>query len=191
MKKEEISRNHNIKYIHVAEQAKMIRKTLKEAFPGVKIRVRSKSYSGGASITVWWIDGPSEETIKKTITQFEGGYFDGMTDYKGGYVKRDNETGENVSFSGDFIFTEPCYSEKFLLKAIIQFHQKYERYPQIEIEKTWDNWAWSWNIPSLIDGKLFQETCQRFRAFLTEYHKKNGCLLSDFFKQRFEIVKSY
>ena len=40
------------KYFTCAETAKLIRQSLKEAFPGVKFSVRSSTYSGGASIDV-------------------------------------------------------------------------------------------------------------------------------------------
>ena len=38
--------------LSVAETAKVIRATLKPRFPGVRFSVRSKSYSGGASIDI-------------------------------------------------------------------------------------------------------------------------------------------
>lgn len=40
------------KYLSCAETAKLIRQALKEAFPDMKFGVRSKTYSGGASIDV-------------------------------------------------------------------------------------------------------------------------------------------
>lgn len=43
-------------YLTVAEVAKLVRRSLNEAFPGVKFSVRSKSYSGGASIRVKWTE---------------------------------------------------------------------------------------------------------------------------------------
>lgn len=43
-------------YISCADTAKLIRQAIKEAFPGVKFSVRSSVYSGGASITVEWLD---------------------------------------------------------------------------------------------------------------------------------------
>lgn len=57
-----------------------IRRELKAAFPKVKFRVKSNTYSGGTSIDVYWIDGPTTEEVKKITAKYEHGSFDGMTD---------------------------------------------------------------------------------------------------------------
>ena len=104
------------KYMDATEVAKLVRRSLKEAFPGVKFSVRGKSYSGGSSITVRWTDGPSEPEVRAVVERFEGGYVDGMTDYKGGYVHSLN--GERVDFLCDFIFTERKYSDEVYTAAL-------------------------------------------------------------------------
>lgn len=45
------------KYLSCAETAKLVRQSLKEAFPKVKFSVKSSTYSGGASIRAYWLDG--------------------------------------------------------------------------------------------------------------------------------------
>jgi hypothetical protein len=96
------------RYINVVETAKMIRTALKETFPGVKFSVRSSSYSGGASINIGYVDGPTNDQVKAIISVFEGSYFDGMTDYKGSnYSSLD---GEEVRFGADFIFVNRKFS---------------------------------------------------------------------------------
>ena len=45
------------KYINLTETNKLIRRTLKEAFPSVKFSVRGRSYSGGSSTDITWTDG--------------------------------------------------------------------------------------------------------------------------------------
>jgi hypothetical protein len=60
--------------------AKNIRVELKRAFPGVKFSVRGKSYSGGNSIDVSWVDGPTSKQVDEIIQKYSGGSFDGMTD---------------------------------------------------------------------------------------------------------------
>lgn len=97
------------KYIAVTETAKLIRAALKEAFPEIKFSVKSRKYSGGSSITVRWNDGPTESQVDAIAEAFQGGYFDGMTDYKGGHVHMMN--GEEVSFGGDFVFCTRVISE--------------------------------------------------------------------------------
>ena len=62
------------------ETAKLIRKSLKKAFPGVKFSVRSTSYSGGGSIDTTWVDGPTETQVKEIIFAYDGKGFDGMID---------------------------------------------------------------------------------------------------------------
>ena len=68
-------------YLTCAETAKLIRKDLKQAFPGVKFSVRSNTYAGGASIDVGWTDGPTTGQVQKVTSIYESRGFDGMVDY--------------------------------------------------------------------------------------------------------------
>lgn len=68
------------RYIGHAEQARMIRAQLKRHFPGVTFSVRSRSYAGGASIDIKWIDGPLYSAVNAITSPFAGGGFDGMID---------------------------------------------------------------------------------------------------------------
>lgn len=70
------------RYLSCAETAKLVRKALKDAFPGVKFSVRSSVYSGGASIDVGWTDGPTSKEVEAVAKQYQGGDFDGMIDMK-------------------------------------------------------------------------------------------------------------
>jgi hypothetical protein len=67
-------------YLSVAETARLIRAALKSAFPGVKFSVRSEKYSGGCSVDVSWIDGPTVKEVDAVAGMFEGKRFDGMID---------------------------------------------------------------------------------------------------------------
>jgi hypothetical protein len=100
------------RYISVVETAKMIRTALREAFPGVRFSVRSSSYSMGASINISYTDGPTNAQVRAITGNFEGSYFDGMTDYKG--LNYSSLNGEEVRFGADFIFVERNYSQEFL-----------------------------------------------------------------------------
>lgn len=100
------------KYISAVDTAKLVRKALKVAFPGIKFSVRTKTYTGGASITVTWTDGPTQDDVKKVTNRFEGGYFDGMTDYAGGHTHEFQ--GEQVHFGADYIFENRRFSKEFL-----------------------------------------------------------------------------
>ena len=93
--------------IDVVETAKMVRTALRNAFPAVKFRVKSSRYSGGASIDVRWVDGPTEAQVRMVTALYEGSVFDGMTDSKG-YVRtllaEEGELPEIVHFGADYVF---------------------------------------------------------------------------------------
>jgi hypothetical protein len=110
-------------YISVADTAKLIRKDLAQAFPGVKFSVRSKSYSGGASIDVHYTDGPTYAAVERIAKRYEGATFDGMTDYKGGVEHEWN--GQRVHFGADFIFVRRIYTLPLVQKAIAIVAAKY------------------------------------------------------------------
>lgn len=67
-------------YITHADRAKLIRSALARAFPETKFSVTTKTYSGGGSVSVRWIDGPGSKTVDKIAGQFETEGFDGSID---------------------------------------------------------------------------------------------------------------
>lgn len=67
-------------YLSCADTAKLIRTALRDAFPGVTFSVRSKVYSGGSSINVRWVDGPSTRDVKAITDGYAGRDFDPMID---------------------------------------------------------------------------------------------------------------
>jgi hypothetical protein len=108
------------KYLSCADTAKLIRQSLKEAFPKIKFAVRSSTYSGGASINVSWIDGPNEPQVKAVAGTFSGAYFDGMTDFKGStYAMID---GQQVRFGADFVFCNRRHSRALCEKIALRSH---------------------------------------------------------------------
>lgn len=110
-------------YLSCAETAKLVRAALKESFPGVKFSVRSSVYSGGASINVNYVDGPTYDQVKAVVSVFEGSYFDGMTDYKGSnYSSID---GQEVCFGADFIFVNRKFTAPVLTGAVSEVLNKY------------------------------------------------------------------
>jgi len=82
-----------------ADTNKLIRKALKEAFPGIVFSVRKS----GGSTYICWTDGPTQRAVDKIAKHFQGATFDGMTDYRGGAVHSMN--GEEIHFGADFVFT--------------------------------------------------------------------------------------
>ena len=109
-------------YEKASETAKKVRKALKEKFPTVKFSVRSETYSGGSSISVYWTDGPLTEDVEAVTDRFKSSTFDGMQDMKitTGYIY------EGKLYKGaDFIFCErrlsPEYRTKLEEKAAEMF----------------------------------------------------------------------
>lgn len=112
------------KYLKTTEVAKLIRKELKENYPNVKFSVVSDSYSGGSSINVHWINGPSIDLINKIIKKFEGARFDGMIDlkeYKGPILYK----GEWVSFGVDYVFAGRKYSDDVFIRITNEICKKW------------------------------------------------------------------
>lgn len=99
-----------------AETAKLIRTALKETFAGVKFSVRGREYSGGASIRIEWIDGPTTAQVEKITDRFKASYFDGSIDYQGSINQMMD--GKPVSFGADHIFTERQNSDEAVALAI-------------------------------------------------------------------------
>jgi hypothetical protein len=114
-----------------AETAKLVRQALKESFPGVKFAVQSSVYSGGASITVRWTDGPAAKVVETITSKFEGAYFDGMIDYKGS--KKSLLDGKPARFGADIIFETRTSSDRQIARAIAFLQAKY---PNNGIEAT-------------------------------------------------------
>lgn len=106
-------------YLSAAETAKLIRASLKEAFPGVKFGVRSSTYSGGASVYVRWVDGPNEAQVEAVAGNFKGSYFDSGIDYKGSVLHMIG--GQPTRFGADFVFVAREYSDAAVARAIERF----------------------------------------------------------------------
>lgn len=104
------------RYLTVQETKPIIVTALKEAFPAVRFTLRAKSYSGGASITVTWTDGPDIPAVEAVTKRFEAARFDGMRDYKEHRVHTMN--GKEVSYGADFITSNRQYTEEFLRRVL-------------------------------------------------------------------------
>lgn len=110
-------------YVSVTETASLIRAALKRAFTGTKFTVRSKSYSGGASVTVSWTDGPVEPVVRQILDNFEGATFDPMQDLKSSRVTVFE--GQRTHFGADYVFTSRNHSDALIQRAIDLVMKKY------------------------------------------------------------------
>jgi hypothetical protein len=111
------------KYFTCVETAKLVRQSLKEAFPGVKFSVRSSTYSGGASIDVNWTDGPNAAQVESITKGFRASYFDGSIDYQGSIDHMMD--GEQVRFGADYITSCRRYSDAAVERAIASVSRRY------------------------------------------------------------------
>jgi hypothetical protein len=93
-------------YLSCAETTQLVRRALLEVFPGTKFSVRSRVYSGGASIDVSWKDGPRRERVERLAKNYEGADFDGMQDLKTYHdtVLAGPNGARLVHFGADFVF---------------------------------------------------------------------------------------
>ena len=98
-------------YISATDTAKGVRQALAKVFPGVTFSVRTDTYSGGASIDVGWLDGPTEKQVEAVTHRYEGAHFDSMIDLKE-HVYHEVD-GQRVSYGADYIHTRRRYSVAF------------------------------------------------------------------------------
>jgi hypothetical protein len=91
-------------YLSCAEIAAVVRSLLKKAYPKVTFSARSKTYSGGASITVRWTDGPTPDAVEKLVCHLRGATFDGSIDLKGYADPVRLPDGRMVRSGADYIF---------------------------------------------------------------------------------------
>ena len=143
-------------YLSCAETAVMIRSVLKESFPGVKFSVRSSVYSGGASITIKYNDGPNADAVKAAVGIFEGSYFDGMQDYKGQrYAAID---GQEMSFGADFVFVDRKISDEMYAAALDALYEKFagnfasDPLPRVTVSDVKNGASLSREIPGMSNG---------------------------------------
>ena len=107
--------------INCTETAKLVRKALKENFPGIKFSV--KKSPGGSSIYVRWTDGPGEKSVESIVNFFEGATFDPSFDSKS-YVSQE-WNGEEVQFGADYVICQRDYSRSYAEAIVSQFCKRW------------------------------------------------------------------
>lgn len=135
--------NNETTYLSCAETARLIRKALADSFPGIAFSVRSKVYSGGASVTVRWTDGPNTAQVDAIAGQFSGATFDGMIDLKSYHASELN--GRRVHFGADFVFTNREHSDAALARALSRVARHWGT-PELPVADYRSGRAWSTNV---------------------------------------------
>lgn len=112
--------------------AKEIRQVLKMAFPGQKFEVSSKNYSGGNSINISYINGPTRKEVERYVKDFEYGQFDGMTDMY-------NITNRNKNIPQvKYLFVNRRMSaqlEKYLREELAGYYNNWDDLPEYEKDR--------------------------------------------------------
>lgn len=63
-----------------AQTAKLIRAELKKEFPTIKFNIRSRNFSMGDAVDIFWNLGPTTDEVNAFTNKYQYGHFDGMTD---------------------------------------------------------------------------------------------------------------
>ncbi|MEE8137752.1 MAG: LPD29 domain-containing protein [Thermoanaerobaculia bacterium] len=131
-------------YLSCADTAKLVRQALKKAFPTITFRVRSSTYSMGASIRIHWVDGPTTTQVDAVVEHLRGADFNSMEDIKE-YRQPIEIDGQSVRPGADFIFTERSHSESFYARALSAACKK-------------------WGVDVAISGRMETRTSSDFKG---------------------------
>lgn len=117
----ETTMTETTRHYSLTETAKLIRQALKDKYGKFPFSVRSKSYAGGCSITVYWTDGPTAKAVDAIVSRYAGAGFDGMTDYKY-YLDPTTMIDQHgnavhVTYGADYVFTQRSESRHEALKT--------------------------------------------------------------------------
>ena len=97
--------------------AENIRRELKRAFPGIKFSVRSSVYSGGDSINIGWVDGPTAAAVDRISDKYEAGKFNGMDDSYT-YSRDIHAVWGDTFGDAHYVFTNRHFSDKAITWAL-------------------------------------------------------------------------
>ena len=90
-------------YICATDTAKLVRKALKENFPGTKFSVRTTKYAGGASLDVNWTGGPTTPKVDAVVKGFEGTEPDASGDFSDPVIHE--KDGQRIQYGSRHILT--------------------------------------------------------------------------------------
>jgi hypothetical protein len=103
--------------LDIIEAAKLLRKELREKFPGVKFSVRIDRFSMGEAIDVRWLDGPATVLVDRIVDQYSD-------------IDRDPSTGEILSGGNRYVNATREYSPAIQRQITEEFNRgKYPGYP--------------------------------------------------------------
>ena len=152
----------NVKWMEIKALTKIVKKTLKATYPGVKFSVRKDRHS----IRVEYYDGPTKSEVEK-IARVGGEGFDGMIDMRylyyhwfnpktndiqvagtfgtvgsGGSVSefwnpKPSEDYEMVKITADFVFVSRLYTKEGATKMMDLFTSRAHLYGNVEVKESY------------------------------------------------------
>lgn len=143
------------KHATAADIARLVRADLKATFPKITFSVRSKSYAGGSSVRINWMDGPTQARVDALVNKYQGCDFDSMQDLK---TYRDNPYG-----STSWVGTERHYSEAFMRAALAEIEVKYAMpsSPILVVGASGRAWLDTWHMGGPFDTIARQHVSER------------------------------
>lgn len=122
-----------------AKCAQMIRAELKTKFPNIEFRVKSKNYSGGDSVDIYYTDGPKAEKVEEITGKYKKGHFDGMDD---SYKYNNDSSNLPQSY---YVFVKREMSDTIKQRLIDEHNAKYGEDGQIKDLDAWNKDSNCWN----------------------------------------------
>lgn len=116
----------NYKIVEAKEVAKLVRKALKDNFPGIKFSVRTDKASYSHALNISWTDGPTSKAVENVVEEYKGGDFNGMEDiYEPERHLLSNPDGsvELVRYGADYIFCRRDLTEEFKLSLLPELEE--------------------------------------------------------------------
>ena len=142
--------------------AKNIRIELAEAFRGCRFSVKSSRFSGGDSIDVRWIDGPTTAQVDSIIGKYAAGSFDGMTDCYDYSMSAWNDAFGDAKY----VHSSRDYSEKFVASVLGRLARMWGVNPAPTFQDWHQGRLWAFKVPNCGD---FQSEVHRAMSRHTCY----------------------
>lgn len=155
-----------------AKTATAIRRLLKKTYPGVEFIIKSKYYTLGDNVEIFYADFVRPQKIEELVAKYQRGHFDASTDTYENSNKR-----EDVP-QAKFIFVSRQLSEfsrSMILRAILKKH-KLKDFSRETVEKNFGMLPEQllWKVASSIDLPTVEETAKQNKKKLSELIEENS-----------------
>lgn len=111
--------------IETKDVAKIARKILKEAFPGLTFSVKSENSTHTPVLRIQWQDGPTEQQVEGYLDRLCGSYYDCSGIDHRRKSRNALMNGESVSFQPWMISYTRSYSEQAVARAVQAYSKRF------------------------------------------------------------------